>query len=110
MGIYTDTSLDVPGNIFDWSKVNLMISPFGTPGCSTLAESTGYFSLVGCAGACTYASMHMKAIIFFMLNNDLIGEQPARQYRLMLKIASLREIINNAMHRSSLSFWLCFGK
>jgi hypothetical protein len=34
-------SLVVPGKILDWLNVNFIISPFGTPGCSTLAESTG---------------------------------------------------------------------
>src|SRR5882724_8571966 len=46
-GTYTLHSRQVPGNILELEKVNFSISPFGTPGCSTEAESTGYFSAGG---------------------------------------------------------------
>jgi hypothetical protein len=46
----------VPGKIFESEKVNFSTSPFGTPGCSTLAESTEYRiagdAAMGRAGAC----------------------------------------------------------
>jgi hypothetical protein len=67
-GTYTQYSRQVPGNILEPSNVNFNTSPFGTPACSMLAESTGYFSAGACAYKKTGGKKLRKSNIFFIRN------------------------------------------
>src|SRR6186713_1118624 len=85
-GTYTQYSLQVPGNILDCSKVNFNTSPLGTPVCSTLAESTGYFSAGGWANKTIKANKQKKRKKCFM---DVIAFCFGRKLSIEVKWFSL---------------------
>src|ERR1700754_3711793 len=66
-GIYIQYSRHVPGKILDSAKVNFNTSPFGTPACSSLAGSTGYFSAGACANKMNGETKSSNENIFFIV-------------------------------------------
>ena len=58
----------------------MITSPLGTPGCSTLAESTGYFSAGACENADVAANKHTIKKEFFIDTED--SEKPRLKGRI----------------------------